>query len=239
MRKIVLWCQAGSGSSCLSRIFETCGMNLGDKSTYYHGNYEHSLMTAIVGVDDENMAQSSVPQLEQRYQKVKGETQEEKIRQILRSYLTKNYNCCGMKITTGLTQRNFFKMLYFITSEWGEDTYFIHTVRHPLGSIMRLKADQRTDSQIPTLVEGLKGLNYGKMGLALKGAKMILYPEGYDDGTVKRVIEEVGLQWNTKADGIYNSSRPTRVTEDAMIKFEEEHPDLAYSYNLLKGLSCR
>lgn len=237
MKKIIIWCEAGTGSTCLSRTFEACGVNLGDTSTYYHGNYEHNLLTSIIGANDMNA--STLPELEARYQKVPGDDQVSKMRHILRSFMTKNWTACGLKVTTGLSQVGFFKSLYVFLDEWGDDTHFVSTVRHPLGSIMRLPANQRTDDRMENLVNGIRGLNYGKMGLALAGAHTILYPEGFDTGVVKRVVEKIGLEWTDKASGVYDSGRPTRVTEGAMKQFEEKYPDLGYSYRMLKECTCR
>jgi hypothetical protein len=158
-----------------------------------------------------------------------------KIRHILRRYVSEakkeGQPFFGFKIVNFVSEapfdfddnndplytNTFFEMVDEI---WGDGTVFVSTIRDPVSYIDRLTKDPRF---LPT--KGVHVVRYhdsllGWHDILDRGGIIIPYPQAFDDDSIKKHIDRLGLQWTPRARDIYISGRPTRM-ESSIEEFRD------------------
>jgi len=240
MKKIIIWCSPGTGSSLLSQMLSACGMNLGDKQTYYDSgsNAEHSLINSLHGEITTGNKVTEPSSLVDKYNSLPGNDPKEKYRTVLRSYMRmakeKNWQCFGIKTTTGHNPSVFFDLMRIQEEEWGKDIHYFLTVRHPIASLKRLQKHNRPDGKNPEKVYEQWASHLPlKFALISKGATAVRFPEHFQNGVIKKIISDSGLKWTDQAANLFNPSQFSTVGQEETEGFSNSRPGLSKAYEIL------
>jgi len=181
---ILILCLGGQGASVLSRTFNVCGMSFGNEKTYWQPEFlfphgEHSYVTMIMAWI---------------YQRPKEEWQP-MLRDVLRSYRREaevnDWKCYGIKTSSGICNPKWEMGVGKILQEEWPDSLYFGVIRKPY-------------TENPTAYEGWKGVWAGRKGMVDRGGIFIPFPDAWLDGSIKRIVELIGLDWNDKANEIFN-----------------------------------
>jgi hypothetical protein len=217
-------------------------MNLGNKSTYYHisGNSEHALVNTLHAEITSGAKPTNPQWLVEMHSKLTRKNARENYRLLLQSYIAQakeyNWHSFGIKTTTGHNPSTLFELMKMHEEEWGTDVQYLTTLRHPFGAYVRLRKKnlpQAKDEE--TVYQNWLSHVLRKLVILQKGGIVVRYPEHFQNGGIKKIVERIGLSWNETAGAVFQKGRVTSIGAKEAEKCLEDRPNLAAAYNLLLG----
>lgn len=245
-RKIIIVASGGTGSSLLSRTLNFCGMELGNGNTYWHERFDFLAQNAVIQalyrgfITDSKDFSHPDSFIEEKINGVPGNSYEEKLRTVLKSYLEeaekKDWECFGFKLTT--FYRPFLlvdRFLDLVESIWGEDILYFTTARHPVERIYRIKTKNPAMWEevggFEGVLDGVKeSVDYWYKYVTLKNPVIVSYPADWTTGKIKTLVQLIYLNWGEKASQLFEQRLGTQVDTETRLKFEEEHSELMRAF---------
>ena len=181
---ILIMCIGGQGASVLSRSFHACGMSIGNENTFWQPNFlfphgEHSYVTSIMA---------------QIYTQPK-EIWQPRLREVLRSYKTEaekeDWRFYGIKTSSGICNPKWDagEVGTLLKEEWPDAQYF--------GVIRKVNLGN------PNAHDAWNSVWAGRKGMVERGGIFVPFPEAWQDGSIKELIETLGLTWTDEVYSIF------------------------------------
>ena len=205
--KFAILCHWHTGSSLLAKTFRACGMEVGNKKTFWDPHLcdpqcEHSYLNGL-GNDFlmGNIGKSSF---------------EFGVRKIVESYVSQakahKWEHYGVKVTHAVQSQTWPVFRKAFLDIWGEDTIFVTTKRNS-GAIIESTKDplwpadkvmKSWMSSIPAIVEIV----------SMKNGVGFTYPTDWYNGNLCKIVQDLGLPWTPEAENLFDPLRPREADSD-------------------------
>lgn len=239
MKPIFITCMGGTGSSLLTKTLVACGMEPGNEATYFEQRWldwtcQHDIFTTLSHMYKDEVRfdlKWRTRGLKEEWARIHADVPSsiiDKITHILKSYVAEaeknNWASFGLKDTrTNERMDKYHDITALVKTIWGEDTLFVTTVRDPVTYIHRLFKDERF---LPTKGEHL--VQYVGAWEAWRwmvdheaNAHFVPYPQAFEDGSIKDIVQGMGFTWTFSASCVYDGKKPTMITQELIDEFRD------------------
>lgn len=203
MTKIAILSHWHTASSLIARQLQLCGMEVGNKNTFWNEDCEAQCEHGILNRIGDQLWRGDIFYDEGF----------SRITEILDSYikeaLVKHWNCFGVKVTHALQEPCFIPFLNAFDLLWGRDIVYIITTR----SIEAIIDSTNDEEWGPNKVRASIDSTYYNIGLLsyMRNVFILKYPWSWIDGRIEFLMNYLGLMWNTKAKDLFDSNRAKSV----------------------------
>ena len=129
----------------------------------------------------------------------------------------------GLKVNHTLQAPGWKVMGPIFKAEWPDARYII-SIRHPLEivkSIERLKIEPVEDDIMRSWMSTISATDEL---LAKRDARVVVYPDCFVAGRIKKVVRELGMTWPKAADSVFKASKINTESLDDRKRFGDSHP---------------
>ncbi len=194
---IAILCLWRTGSQLLRDVLMACGMHdYGDEIGFDHGDINGTGNSLFHGIPVDNPSEIVVNAL--KY-----------FTKVAKSKEWKHY---GVKVDHVLQTACWEDVGKTFLSEWPDARYVI-SLRHPAGviqsfeKIKRLTPERHPGFTVQDIIETYLGTYEAtKYLIEKKDALVVVYPDSLADGSIKKVVGELGLKWTKKAGELFDQS---------------------------------
>lgn len=234
MQPICVICLPHSGSSYFAKTLHYCGMQVGNKNTWWHENWdihtEHSLISRMAGRLVTGPQKSSLQDdLEWRkwLRMVDEEPEDEKIyrwlHNILAEYKNQAKKCgwkhFGFKVTTWTSFDLFDKFKFIVEQQW-PDVVWLSTLRHPLEIVRGL---EREGKDVENFIDRYIEFTHIQQELITGNGYLAGFPDSWLDGEIRRLVSKLGMKFNPDVFRNFDKTKPNHMLDKGVESEEEKN----------------